>query len=177
VAQRLASHLLPNGNSANPRAVEVEDLRRPAVVTMDVSTASLARLEGDTLRLKLPTDANPRATFALAQRRHPLVLGVPQQSTMELELTLPDGYAVKKLPADGTVALPCLTLTRTTRQVGQVVKATQTYRTTCERIAASDYPTYRAKLDDMVRLLEDELVLGAARGARKAPGAKAEARR
>ena len=177
VAQRITSHLLPNGNTANPKAVEVEDLRKPAVVSMDVSTGSLARTEGDTLRLKLPTDANPRATFALAQRRHPLVLGTPQQSTMQLELTLPDGFAVKKLPADGTVALPCLTLARTTKQTGQVVKATQTYRTTCERITAAEYLQYRAKLDDMVRLLDDELVLGAAKGAKKAPAAKAEATR
>ena len=29
-----------------------------------------------------------------------------------------------------------------------------------ERLSAQDYPTYRAKLDDMVRLLDDELVLG-----------------
>lgn len=177
VTQRIASHLLPNASSANPKAVEVEDLRKPAVVAMEVSTSSLARAEGDTLRLKLPSDANPRGTFSLAQRRHPLVLGTPQQSVMQVELTVPDGFTVKKLPADGTVALPCLTLARTTTQAGAVVTSTQTYRTTCERITASEYQQYRAKLDDMVRLLDDELVLGAAKGGKKAPAAKAEAKR
>jgi hypothetical protein len=97
---------------------------------------------------------------------------------MHVELTLPDGFSVKKLPADGTVALPCLTLSRTTTQAGQVVTSTQTYRTTCERITPNEYQQYRAKLDDMVRLLDDELVLGAgAKGAKKAPAAKAEAKR
>jgi hypothetical protein len=41
------------------------------------------------------------------------------------------------------------------------VTSTQTYRTTCERIGVGEYAQYRARLDDMVRLLEDELVLGA----------------
>jgi len=178
LTQRLASHLLPNASTQNAKGVEVEDLRKPAVVTMDVSTATLARLEGDTLRVKLPSDANPRQTFALAQRRHPLVLGTPQQSVVQLELTLPAGYQVKKLPASGTVTLPCLSLSRETTQAGQVVKATETYRTTCERITASEYQAYRARLDEMVRLLDDELVLGKdAKGAAKKPAAAVGAKR
>ncbi|MEW5742183.1 MAG: transglutaminase domain-containing protein [Myxococcota bacterium] len=174
VLQRVAAHLLPNGSSQNPKAVEVEDLRKPAVVTAEVSTTSLARPEGDTLRLKLPTEANPRSTFSLAQRRHPLVLGTPQQSTVQLELTLPAGLAVKKLPASGTVSLPCLSLARTVSQAGAVVKSTETYRTTCERISPTEYLAYRAKLDEMVRLLDDELVLGAAKGAKKPAAAEAK---
>ena len=178
VTQRVASHLIPNASTQNVKAVEVEDLRKPAVVTMDVSATSLARPEGDTLRIKLPSDANPRQTFSLAQRRHPLVLGTPQQSTVQLELSLPAGFVVKKLPASGTVALPCLSLSRTTTQAGQVVKATETYRTTCERITAAEYLQYRAKLDDMVRLLDDELVVARdAKGAAKKPAAAAGAKR
>jgi tetratricopeptide (TPR) repeat protein len=176
--QRVAAHLLPNGSSQNPKAVEVEDLRKPAVVTAELSSSSWARPEGDTLRLKLPSDANPRGTFSLAQRRHPLVLGTPQQSTVEVELTLPPGLTVKKLPASGTVALPCLSLARTVSQVGAVVKSSETYRTTCERISPAEYQTYRAKLDDMVRLLDDELVLEAsAKGRAKRAPARTEAKR
>ena len=55
--------------------------------------------------------------------------------------------------------MPCLSLTREVSQVGRVVKSQQTWRTTCERLSAQEYPLYRAKLDDMVRLLDDELVL------------------
>jgi tetratricopeptide (TPR) repeat protein/transglutaminase-like putative cysteine protease len=174
VAQRIASQLLPNATASAAKAVEVEDLRAPAVVTMNVATSALARAEGETLRLKLPSDVNPRAAFSLAQRRHPLVLGTPQQSVMQVELKLPDGATVKKLPADGTVALPCLSLARSTKAAGAVVTSTQTYRTTCERLSASEYLTYRARLDEMVRLLDDELVLGLGKAARKAPTAEAK---
>lgn len=166
LGQRIASQLVPNGTASDVKAVEVEDLRRPAVVSMAVSTGSLGRLEGDGLRLKLPSDGNPRSTFALARRRHPLLLGVPQESVLRLRLEVPEGFVVKKLPASGTVTMPCMSLTRETATSGGVVTSTQTYRTTCERLSPDDYPLYRARLDEMQRLLDDELVLGARPGTR-----------
>jgi len=66
------------------------------------------------------------------------------------------------------VTLPCLSLSREITQSGNVVKSRQTWRTTCERLSAAEYATYRAKLDDMVRLLDDELVLGPAKGKKPA---------
>ena len=160
VGQRIASAYLPNATTSDVRALEVESLRVPAAIRMEVAAGTFARTEGDTLRLKLPSDANPRGTFALATREHPLLLGTPTQQQMQLELTLPEGFEAKKLPGGGTVSLPCLSLTREVSQVGRVVKSKQTWRTTCERLSAQEYPLYRAKLDDMVRLLDDELVLG-----------------
>ena len=160
VGQRIASAYLPNATTSDVRALEVESLRVPAAIRMEVAAGAFARAEGDSLRLKLPSDANPRATFALATRNHPLLLGTPTQQQMQLELTLPEGFEAKKLPAGGTVSLPCLSLSREVTLVGRVVKSKQTWRTTCERLSAQEYPAYRAKLDDMVRLLDDELVLG-----------------
>jgi len=170
VGQRIASSYLPNATTSDLRALEVESLRVPAAIRMDVKTGTLARAEGDTLRLKLPNDANPRNTFSLATRKHPLVLGTPQQQVMELDLTLPEGFEAKKLPASGTVKLPCLSLQREVKLEGRVVKSRQVWQTTCERISARDYDSYRAKLDDMVRLLDDELVFApAAKGGAKKP--------
>ena len=142
------------------RALEVESLRVPAAIRMEVAAGTFARTEGETLRLKLPSDANPRSTFALATRNHPLLLGTPTQTQMQLELTVPEGFETKKLPSGGTVTLPCLSLSREVSQVGRVIKSKQTWRSTCERLSPQEYPAYRAKLDDMVRLLDDELVLG-----------------
>ncbi len=172
VAQRIASAYLPNATTSDVRAIEVDSLRVPAAIRMDVAAGTFARTEGDTLRLKLPSDANPRSTFALATRNHPLLLGTPTQQQMQLELTLPEGFEARKLPGGGTVSLPCLSLTREVSQVGRVVKSKQTWRTTCERLSAAEYPTYRAKLDDMVRLLDDELVLGPTKAAVAAPRKK-----
>lgn len=170
-AQRVAAALLPNATSSDVRALEVESLRVPAAIRMEVSTGTLTRAEGETLRLKLPSDSNPRSTFSLAKREHPLLLGTPQQSMMKLELTLPEGWVANKLPASGAVELPCLSLQREVKQEGRVVKSTQTWRTRCERISAEEYRQYRGRLDELVRLLDDELVLGPAvkAGAKKVP--------
>lgn len=163
VGQRIASSYVPNATTSDVRALEVESLRVPAAIRMELAAGNFARPEGETLRVKLPSDANPRNTFSLATRNHPLLLGTPTQQQMQLELTLPEGFEAKKLPAGGTVSLPCLSLSREVSQVGRVVKSKQTWRTTCERLSAAEYPTYRAKLDDMVRMLDDELVLGPAK--------------
>lgn len=163
VAQRIAAAHVPNATTSEVRALEVDSLRVPAAIRMDVASGTFTRVEGDTLRLRLPTDANPRNTFALAKRQHPLLLGPPQQQTMKLELALPEGFEVARLPASGTVALPCLSLTREVKLDGRVVKSVQTWRNTCERISAQEYVTYRAKLEEMTRLLDDELVFGPAK--------------
>jgi tetratricopeptide (TPR) repeat protein/transglutaminase-like putative cysteine protease len=167
VAQRIGSAYLPNATTSDVQAVEVESLRVPAVIRLGLSSGTFARSEGDALRLKLPSDANPRNTFSLARREHPLLLGTPQAQEMTVELQLPEGFEAKKLPASGTVAMPCLSLSREVKQEGRVVKSTQAWRTTCERLSAQEYPQYRAKLDDMVRLLDDELVLGPAAQGKK----------
>lgn len=169
--QRLASIFLPNATASNARALEVESLRVPAAIRVDVATGTFARVEGDSLRVKLPSDANPRATFQLATRKHPLVLGTPQQSQVDIALTLPEGWEVKKLPLATEVSLPCLSLSRQVKVEGRVVKTTQRYQTSCERLGVGEYAQYRGRLDDMVRLLDDELVLGAKGGKvpRRAP--------
>ncbi len=158
-SQRIASNFLPNATASDPRPVEVESLRGPASIRMEVSTGTFARLEGESLRLKLPSDANPRSTFQLATRKYPLVLGAPQLSQMELVLRLPEGWEAQKLPMSQEVSLPCLSLSRRVKLEGRVVRTTQKYQTTCERLGVGEYAKYRGRLDDMVRLLDDELVL------------------
>jgi hypothetical protein len=163
VGQRLASALLPNVTSSEARAVQVDTLRAPATLQMHVESGTFARAEGGSLRLMLPSDANPRDTFQLSTRRYPLVLGPPQLLEMEVALTVPEGFEVRKLPRSASISLPCLTLAREVTVQGRRVLSSQRYRTTCERLGVGEYPRYRARLDDMVRLLDDELVLGPSR--------------
>jgi tetratricopeptide (TPR) repeat protein len=159
VAQRIASAHVPNASTSDVRALEVESLRVPAAIRMDVATGTFARAEGEVLRLKLPSDSNPRTLFALAKREHPLLLGTPQEQVMKLELQLPEGWAAQRLPQSGAVELPCFSLNRQVTQEGRVVKSTQRWRTTCERLSVEAYAAARARFDELVRLLEDELVL------------------
>ena len=96
--QRMATSFLPNASTANAKGLEVKSLRLPASLTADVEARTFARSESDTLRVRIPSEWNPRSLFTLASRRHPLVLGAPGQQETKVSLLLPEGYEVKKLP-------------------------------------------------------------------------------
>ncbi len=170
--QRMGTAFIPGASTANAHALEVKSLRAPASIQADLEAHTVARVEGDTLRLRIPSEWNPRTLFTLATRRHPLVLGAPAQMETRVSLTLPSGYDVKKMPAAAKVELPCLSLRRDVSRDGATVSSVQTFRNTCERISASEYAQYRAKVDDMVRMLEDELVIAPVSSAGKTATAK-----
>jgi len=168
--QRIASGLVPNASTSAVAVVEAKDLRQPAKLRALLEAKTFARPEGETLRIKVPTSWNPRGQFSLSSRRHTLVLGAPFSDEARVSVTLPEGFEVKKLPASGSLAQGCLQLDRSVTQTGRTVTSRALFQVTCDRVTPAEYPAYRAKVDEMMRLLEDELVLGAVgKGAAKKP--------
>jgi tetratricopeptide (TPR) repeat protein/transglutaminase-like putative cysteine protease len=159
--QRSASSLVANATTSEVSAIDAKNLRAAAKLTARLETKTFARPEGDTLRIKLPNAWNPRPYFALSTRRHPLLFGAPFVDETAVSLTLPEGFEAKKLPASGRVERNCLTLERKVSSTPRSVTSRVSFTVTCERIPPGDYPSYRAGVDEMLRLLDDELVLGA----------------
>ena len=168
--QRVSVALLPGSASSEPKVVEVKSLTQPAVLQTNVVARGFARQEGDTLRVRMPSDWNPRYSYNLATRRHPLVLGAPTQYRTRTELALPEGLSVKKLPQGGTVDAPCLSYQRQVKLSadGKSVEVTQDVKLKCERISSAEYATYRGHAETIAKILDDELVLGAQTTAKKA---------
>lgn len=162
--QRIASGLVPNASTSEVAVVEAKDLRKPATLKALLEAKTFARPEGDTLRIKVPISWNPRSQFQLASRRHTLVLGTPFTDEAKVSITLPEGFEAKKLPAAGTFEQTCLKLERSVTQTGRTVTSRAVFQVTCDRVTPGEYAGYRAKVDEMVRLLEDELVVGKASG-------------
>ncbi len=158
VLQRSVATVLSGATVSDAQVVQTA-LTQPAVLSMAVAVPALARREGDELRLRLPADVSPRRLFGLSTRKYPLVLGTPTRTQTQVELTLPAGYAVARLPEPAHLALPCLALDREVTQSAGVVRATTRLTTACERVSALDYPAYRAQAEEMGRVLEQELVL------------------
>jgi len=167
VAQRVAAVMLPNSTATSPKALEVKSLTQPAVLQMDIASRTFARKEGEQLRIKLPSSWTPKESFSLATRRYPLLLGTPSQYETVTMISLPDGYATTLLPKDAEVKLPCLEYRRELKQTGKEVAASQRFRVTCDRISAEEYPKYRDEVQSVLRLMEDELVLGPVKGGKK----------
>jgi hypothetical protein len=141
----VAVALMPGAASSEPKVIEVKSLTAPAVLQSKVVSAAFARKEGDTLRVRIPSDWNPRYSYNLANRRHPLVLGSPTQYVTRTELALPEGMQVKKLPQAGAVDAPCLSYQRSVKLSadGKSVEVKQDVKLKCERISSAEYQQYR----------------------------------
>ncbi len=137
---------------------QVTDLRRPVEVALAFRTTSLARREGDTLRLRVPSTWTPRAAFQLPTRATSLLLGAPTREELVTTITLPPGATPLRLP-DGRVESACLVLERRARAEPGRVVVTQSLERRCERVAPSAYASHREAVEAMLRLLDDELVL------------------
>jgi hypothetical protein len=157
--QRGAQELLPGAATSELAIDSVKDLRSPAQLSVKVSSKTAARTEGGDLRFKIPSDWNMRATFQLATRRHPLLLGAPQERITRVSLELPEGFQVSRVPADGEVKSPCLSFTRKVKVEGNTVTAEMRGRVLCERISANEYGSYRDQGEQVSRMLDEELVL------------------
>ncbi|MBL8956754.1 MAG: hypothetical protein JNK82_38630, partial [Myxococcaceae bacterium] len=174
--QRQSQRLVPGAASSELVLGEVKDLRAPAQLSAKVSSKTMARVEGGDLRLKLPSDFGVRSTFSLSSRRHPLVLGVPNESVTVVTLELPEGFTVSRAPADAEVKAPCMAFSRKVSVSGSKVTAELRGRFTCERIGAGEYASYRAHAEDVSRLLDEELVMSQTKGPAVKPVPKAAQR-
>jgi len=65
---------------------------------------------------------------------------------------------------DRLVVKPEQALVERVTQTGRTVTSRAVFQVTCDRVTPAEYAGYRAKVDEMVRLLEDELVVGKASG-------------
>ncbi len=167
--QRQVQRLLPGASASELGLDSVKDLRVPAQLSTKLSTKTLARVEGGDLRLKVPSDFAVRSTFSMASRRHPLVLGVPNESVTVVTLELPDGFALSRVPPDAEVKAPCMTFSRKLQVQGNKVVAELRGRFLCERIGANEYIAYRNQAEDVSRLLDEELVLSPLKPAKPPP--------
>jgi hypothetical protein len=138
---------------------QVDDLFTPARVRVKFKAPNLGRRDENEVRLRMPVGWTPKQYFGLAKRRYPLLMGAPRSMNWRNELALPVGARVKRMPADGNIETPCLTLSRQTRQDANKIISEQKVVVRCERIATEDYAAHRQAADEMQRLLDDELVL------------------
>ncbi|HYX90181.1 MAG TPA: transglutaminase domain-containing protein [Myxococcaceae bacterium] len=157
--QMVAGAQFAGSSLSESSPVQVTDLRRPAEVRARFSAPTVARREGNTLRIRLPADGGLKQSFSLARRRYPLVLGTPNEQHWRFEIALPEGMRAARLPSSGEVSTQCLSLKRRVSANGSGVAVEQSLISRCERISPEEYPAYRAQLEQMTRLLDEDLVL------------------
>ena len=138
---------------------QVSDIRRPAALSLTFDAPSVARLEGDALRMKVPISWSPAGWFNLVERRHSMLLGAPRTMTWKLDIALPEGARLRRVPPDSRIAASCLEFERTFTPAEGRVTVDQTVRFVCERVAVEAYAEHRVRASEMVRAIEEELVV------------------
>ena len=159
VVQGVTALMFPGATVTAHSVEEVTDLTVPAAFRAEFEVKLVARREGDDLRLQLPLGWSPKRVFQLVDRRFPVVLGVPRTQAWRLTVELPEGATVKRLPSTVRVDSGCIALDRVIQEVDGTVVLEQQVTTACERIPVDQYTAQRAKGDEMLRVLGEELVL------------------
>lgn len=163
LSRQVVTRAFPGGRLLGAAALQVQSIREPARVRIELAASSVGRREGRELRLPLPIGWTPEGYFTVPERRHPVLLGTPRTLEWRVDLSLPAGARIKRLPASGEVQSECLTLTRTVSAKGGVIEAEQKVQFRCERLPADEYERFRAVADEMNGLLKQELVVDVGR--------------
>ena len=160
--QALAGQFFQSAILANATPPAGEDIGVPVEIgiEMDVSRAIQER-DGD-YRLPVPTFDDLQSMVSLDRRALPLNIGISTRSGLSLEVTLPEGYVPKHLPADFTLTYSCLEIRRRTLAKGRTVTVTSEVRGTCHELTVADYQPFRDKVRDAVSRLHDEVTFGKA---------------
>ena len=160
--QALAGQFFQSAILVSAKPPEGEDIGVPVEIgiEMDVSHAIQER-DGD-YRLPIPKFDDLQSKVSLDHRVLPLDLGISYRSGLSLEVTLPEGYVAKHLPADFTITHPCVEIRRRTAVKGRTVSVTSELRRTCHELAVAEYEPFRDKMRDAVSRLHDEVTFGKA---------------
>ncbi len=148
--------------------LQVDDVRRPAKVRMEVEVPAYGRREGRELRLRIPVGWDFRGYFSLPQRRHPVLLGAPRSFEWRTEIELPAGAKIKRVPSSDSIAEGCLRYSREIKRGQTTVSAVQRLELHCERIDPADYAKHRLAAGRILELLDEEVVAALPRKAGKA---------
>ena len=165
--QRVMGATFPGATKKEMKEAELKDLRRPIVVRAGLRAPAVGRREGSTLRFNPSVTFPLSASFSLAERKFPLELGVPATYIWRYEVALPHGAVVTRLPASARVEARCLTFERKTGHmtsgvVGRIV-IEQRIETRCPQIAVDEYGAHRARVDEIQKLVAEDVVLDVAK--------------
>jgi transglutaminase-like putative cysteine protease/tetratricopeptide (TPR) repeat protein len=143
------------------------DLERPVEVHATVEVPDWGRPEkaadgSDELVLPaLGREADMLRSYArLSSRNFDLVLGFPWRQEDKVTVTLPAGWAVRRLPEARTVAAPFGRFTLVARPRGGTVEIVAALEVDRHRIAREDYAAFRKFCADVDAAVGQELVLG-----------------
>jgi hypothetical protein len=117
--------------------------------------------EGGLLKLRVPEILVGFTSMARwSERKHPLFLGPPRIYVSELVIHPPPGGSLSDRPEDVSITDGCVSVKASwTQGEDGVVRLEQRLRRTCPVVSVEGYPSFRAALNRLKRVLEEEVVI------------------
>ncbi|MEE2756716.1 MAG: tetratricopeptide repeat protein [Myxococcota bacterium] len=166
VLKRLLTRLtvqdaLPSARIGKHDLKDVVDVFKPAVLEWGFTGEKAATRDGLHLRWRVPISWKPSNGFVLQDRQYPVVLGIPRTLKHSVELKLPSGAQVERLPASLKLETRCLAFERTVTDKKDRILISQTVRYRCERIPPSEYEENRHLASTLTKAVADAILIKA----------------
>ncbi len=157
--QVVTNGILPGGMLDKLGEVDMDDVENPADFSASVKTDTFARISGKELYFKIPFDAQPEKVFSLETREYPLVFGAPIATSWQMELGLPKGAKVSKLPDPYSIETECVLFERAIKKKKGKLLVKQQIVFRCDEIAPEDYAGYRDKIQALRQVITEDVSL------------------
>ncbi len=166
VLKRLLTRLtvqdaLPSARIDSHDLRDVVDVFKPAVLEWMFTGEKAATRDGKTLRWRLPISWKPSNGFVLQDRQYPVVLGIPRTLKHSVELKLPAGARVERLPRSLKLETRCLAFERQVDKKKSRIVVAQTVRYRCERIPPSEYEENRHLASTLTKAVAEAILITA----------------
>ncbi|RMG97616.1 MAG: hypothetical protein D6705_08270, partial [Deltaproteobacteria bacterium] len=164
--ERAAAMLGELFGSVDVRSVDagdIDDIRRPVTLDVEVRLPALATAEGSSLRLPVLGHrlALTRVWAPKGARRHPLEVGVPTTIVRRMEFVAPPGYRFAEVPEGGRIVHEAVasTLEVRTEDGGTRAVVESRIRFLRDRIPPETFGSFRATLQRVDALHGQSFVL------------------
>jgi tetratricopeptide (TPR) repeat protein len=153
--QTLASRLLPGATLGHSEWPPEEDTAKPVTIRLDMDASRAIQATEDHFRFPLPHLNDLSAVATLEHRETPIRLGVPEEWSESVVVTLPQGFAFLHTPGDFTITHPCFSSHGRFVVAGTTGTFSFALRRTCSEISVEDYDAFRDRVRDTAAKLRE----------------------
>ncbi len=159
IGQALVNTVAPGGQVETVRMNEVNALDKPIDLTIDFKGKGRVRREGREQRWKVPISGTPADVLSVQDRKYPFLMGPMGKFSWRINMKLPKGARVQRVPRPFRFEHACLTYERRFTQLKGTVRVDQTRVLRCDRAKLGQIKSLQRGISEIKRSEEAEVVL------------------
>ncbi|MFO0696718.1 MAG: DUF3857 domain-containing protein [Polyangiales bacterium] len=159
--ERQLRGLFPGLHLVSQEFEDLADLEVPVRYQYRAEVPQMAQRDGDRLRVAMTTLGDLlRAIAPTASRQYPLELGTQASYSEDRRIRAPQGLHVVQAPESGVAESPFGLLRLTVEREADSIRVKTEFELRTDRVSPSDYPAFRAWVEEADRLLRQRITFG-----------------